>query len=273
MRHRSMLPKDLLPEQMHITFTERPFPQKQGSDWSIPPRVINDYDLFLCSSGSAVFRVKDTEYRLTKGEALLVPPDTVFSARHGGDGRFEAVAQHFTIDIVGRYDLFSLIRYEAHVRFDEAWPFVAEVLRFYVASWEPDGSMLSGHAHFLTLLTHFLERAYRGDRAEAGEQEMFIVDMAHVFQTRFASQDVMFQAMDRSPYSRDHTTRLFREHMGVTPKQYLIQTRMRAAREMLQQGCSVKEAAFATGHRDELYFSRLFKQKTGTAPSVYHAGV
>lgn len=269
----SVLLKDLLPEQIHITFTERPFPQKQGPDWSIDPRVINDYDLFVCSSGSALFRIKDTDYRLRRGEALLVPPHTVFSARYGSDGQFEAVAQHFTVDIVGRYDLFSLIRYEPHVRFDEAWDYVAETVRHYVRAWHQTESKLTGHAHFLTLLTHFLERAYRGDRSGDGEHEMFIVDMAHVLQTRFASQNAMEQAMSRSPFSRDYTTRLFREHMGLTPTQYLIQTRIRAARDFLQSGFSVKDAAFATGHKDELYFSRLFKQKTGTAPSAYRAGV
>ncbi|TVQ24591.1 MAG: AraC family transcriptional regulator [Spirochaetaceae bacterium] len=273
MRSDSMLLRDLLPDQMHVTFTERPIPQKQGTDWSIDPRVINDYDLFVCLSGSAVFRVQDAEYLLSRGEALLVPPYTIFSARHGGQGRFEAVAQHFTVDVLGRYDLFSLIRYERHVRFDRAWPYVAETVRLYIDSWQQDGTSLFGHAHFLTLLTQFLRKAYRGESADTAVHDMFIIEMAHLLQTRFASPDVMEEAISRSPYSRDYTTRLFREHTGVTPKQYLIQARIRAAREMLQQGSSVKDAAFATGHKDELYFSRLFRQKTGTPPSAYRSGV
>jgi AraC-like DNA-binding protein len=43
---------------------------------------------------------------------------------------------------------------------------------------------------------------------------------------------------------------------------------------MLTSGKTVKETALALGYTDLFYFSRLFKRKTGVAPSQYvHGGL
>jgi AraC-like DNA-binding protein len=62
--------------------------------------------------------------------------------------------------------------------------------------------------------------------------------------------------------------RAFREHLGLSPKQYLDKQRMNKAFELLADGgTSVKETAYACGFTDEKYFSRAFKKKYGYPPS------
>jgi AraC-like DNA-binding protein len=53
----------------------------------------------------------------------------------------------------------------------------------------------------------------------------------------------------------------------MTPHQYFISIKIGRAKEFLGRGLPVKEVAFRLGFKDEYYFSRLFKSKTGLSPS------
>ena len=60
----------------------------------------------------------------------------------------------------------------------------------------------------------------------------------------------------------------FKAYTGMTPYQYFIQLKINKAKEALNSSeHSVKEVAYSLGFEDPYYFSRLFKKKTGTAPS------
>ena len=62
--------------------------------------------------------------------------------------------------------------------------------------------------------------------------------------------------------------RVFLQHFGMSPKQYVIKLRMHKALQLLvENSLSVKEVAFACGFTDEKYFSRAFKEKYGYPPS------
>ena len=51
---------------------------------------------------------------------------------------------------------------------------------------------------------------------------------------------------------------------------YVITLRMNHARRLMTQtDLAVREIAEAVGYPDQLYFSRLFKKRTGFPPSTY----
>jgi len=62
----------------------------------------------------------------------------------------------------------------------------------------------------------------------------------------------------------------FRRFYGVSPKQYLLNMRTRAARDLLAATTlSVTEIAKRTGFRSLYYFSKAFKGATGQSPREY----
>ena len=72
---------------------------------------------------------------------------------------------------------------------------------------------------------------------------------------------------DRLSLSTVTLERLFRRHLGKSPKRYLYELRMDAARELLRDGnVSVQETAFKVGYEDPLAFSREFRKYTGISP-------
>lgn len=75
---------------------------------------------------------------------------------------------------------------------------------------------------------------------------------------------------ERALVSTSHFIRLFTQEMGVTPYQYLITTRLAAAKWLLlTTRQSVKEISFQTGFNDENAFCICFKKHEGLSPSSY----
>jgi len=61
--------------------------------------------------------------------------------------------------------------------------------------------------------------------------------------------------------------RLFKDHTGLPPHQYLLELRIRKARRLLTDTTlSVEAIADELGFDSSFYFSRCFKQRTGLAP-------
>lgn len=62
----------------------------------------------------------------------------------------------------------------------------------------------------------------------------------------------------------------FRQAVGMTPQQYIMQRRLQSARqELLNTDFSLQQIADHCGYDDPLYFSRLFTRHFGVAPSQY----
>lgn len=62
----------------------------------------------------------------------------------------------------------------------------------------------------------------------------------------------------------------FKSQMGMTPLQYVTSLRIRKACELLEStSYTVQEIGELTGYGNPLYFSRIFKEKTGSAPRKY----
>lgn len=70
--------------------------------------------------------------------------------------------------------------------------------------------------------------------------------------------------------SEYHFIRVFREAMGVTPRQYIIASRMNHARYLLKTtALPIGEIAGMVGYTSESMFTAAFRRTQGTTPSQY----
>lgn len=70
-----------------------------------------------------------------------------------------------------------------------------------------------------------------------------------------------------SPY---HLSRTFKNDVGVSPIQYLIQYRIEVAKKLLRTtNLSIAEIAYKIGYPNPNYFNLIFKKLTGTSPGKF----
>ena len=69
--------------------------------------------------------------------------------------------------------------------------------------------------------------------------------------------------------SKSNFFKMFKEELGISPNEFIIQERIKRAKEMLMHNNSVNEVAFSTGFSDTNYFIRVFKQMEGVTPKIF----
>ncbi|MFD2114202.1 helix-turn-helix domain-containing protein [Paenibacillus yanchengensis] len=71
---------------------------------------------------------------------------------------------------------------------------------------------------------------------------------------------------DRLFVNSSYLSRLFKQEMGVTFSMYVLDQKMTQAKELLQQGMKVYDAASRVGYRDVSYFTKAFRKYWGVTP-------
>ena len=74
---------------------------------------------------------------------------------------------------------------------------------------------------------------------------------------------------DRVGVSERHLRRVFEEGIGISPKDWLRQERMVAARSLLREGSPIKEVATDLGFTTAKMFSRDFQLFYGVKPTDF----
>lgn len=93
-------------------------------------------------------------------------------------------------------------------------------------------------------------------------------DIKHYIAAEFATPLSLARIAARYGYSEDYTIRLFREHYGITPYQYMLKKRLNRAEQLLRESTkSVESISREVGYNDFSTFYRDFKKKYGVAPS------
>ena len=69
---------------------------------------------------------------------------------------------------------------------------------------------------------------------------------------------------------RSYLSTLFSRHLGVSPREFIINYRMDKACELLKNPLlNIGDIARSVGYEDQLQFSKTFKKVKGTAPSHF----
>lgn len=75
---------------------------------------------------------------------------------------------------------------------------------------------------------------------------------------------------DSCKIHRNYLCKIFREHLGVSPQEFLITYRMNKAVQLLKTtSLSIKDIGNAVGYPNQLHFSRAFKNVYGVSPSQW----
>lgn len=88
---------------------------------------------------------------------------------------------------------------------------------------------------------------------------------------RHISEDLSIDAISEACYvSKYYLCRAFKKRIGLTIMEYILQTRLTMAKELLRkEAYSITQISDLCGFSSPSYFSRVFKEKTALSPSKY----
>ena len=221
------------------------------------PAVRPYYLLHYVLSGKGVFYARGQEYAVGAGEFFLICPEEVTTYEAdaqepweylwlGFDGELAAALKNLERP-VGKLPprIFEELLEAGEDDFSE-WEGAVEQ---YIAS--------ALHRILAELLSHRAARAHYARRAET------------YIRTRYMMNITVEEIADALSLDRRYLSRLFKKRYGVTMQEYLVNTRLSRAAELLHEGHSVTESAMLCGYADLSNFSKMFRRRFGVSPGAY----
>lgn len=148
--------------------------------------------------------------------------------------------------------------------------FFGHQLRLMYEKWKGPTplNLFYGKAAFYQLIYEVYEELEKG-RIRVFEPDL--IGMATRYMDQHYSDAISIQEVcDMLGMSYSHFHRRFTKQLGKSPQEYLIQTRLVAAIECLNnEEASVREIAEYCGFSDEYNFHRLFLKSIGMTPGAY----
>ncbi len=91
-------------------------------------------------------------------------------------------------------------------------------------------------------------------------------------ESNYAQDIQVSQIADTLGLNRSYFCRVFKQHMGMSPQEYIVSYRLEQAEKLLTgTKLSQKEIALRVGYPDVYALSRMFKRRYGIAPGKFRA--
>ncbi|MBO7170394.1 MAG: helix-turn-helix domain-containing protein [Clostridia bacterium] len=231
---------------------------------SYGPEIQNYYLFVLVNKGEASFFHKSGTIKLKAHDLLVMCP---------GEKIHYVAHTPWSIQWVGLYGQ-TVDSYMDRLGINGDRPIVHiqkyyELEKILSALYETMGERYE-HAKCaqLSLIYQFfgilLQNSKQSITADAAESVRKMIDFN--FNQRISMEEIASSLF----ITPEHLARRFARRYGISPKAYLLEKRIAAAQRLLcETDASILEVANSVGYDDQLYFSRIFKKKTGLSPLAY----
>ncbi|MBQ8894347.1 MAG: AraC family transcriptional regulator [Clostridia bacterium] len=226
------------------------------------PKGFPDYQIIYIRKGLGHFYFETGEQRVTAGHAVLFLPHQPQIYRYFREDRPEVYWLHF-----GGTETAALLR-ELGLGEKQVLPLTAEGDLPRLAA-ELIIELQLQRPGFRTacrgLLLGILTRVSRSAESQTAIRQVCLAMAADY------AKPITNEALAREcGMSLSTFAHLFKQETGVSPREYLLQQRLSAARFLLENSYQpIGQVAAAVGFRDALYFSKFFHTRTGMSPTEY----
>ncbi len=293
------LDNDLLPQITHMGRNVT----KTG--WKHVQRVCGDYVLYLVNDGKMYISENGREYILERGDVLLLEPDKSHTGfkEHFCDYYFIHIRpQVFTVFDCSEINHIERIITENRSEFykcsamsDELYKktklFIPKDIKindtnvFTELTTKADEAItsiyhMSQHcklicsSKFIEILA-ILSDYFTAERLNLRDDTVVklskkveeVIELIHREYPKRLTGEAISESLNQN---YDYLNRIFKRQIGITIFEYLNNTRIDKAKELLVKGnLKSSEIAVSVGFCDEYRFCKVFKQKVGLSPKKY----
>ncbi|MCU6794667.1 AraC family transcriptional regulator [Paenibacillus sp. WQ 127069] len=239
----------------------------------VGPQVLDYYLVHYVVSGEGTFRCMGQDYHLERGGSFFIFPGELVSYESDelnpwsyrwvgfkGNRADEylhmlGLSQHRPVNMTKQHRKLNALFHQLDHKLQARLP----------------NSDLQSQGYLRLILAEYAQSHHETNvpKEEAsGIQQQ--IEQAIRWLTLQHNQPISIEQMAQSlGYHRTHLSKMFKQHTGMSPMNFLLKIRMERARLLLQDTLTVEQVASSVGFGDALYFSKQFKKWFGRSPSEY----
>lgn len=229
--------------------------------------------VFYHDEDGITLEVGDESFPAPAERYQIVPGWMSFTGR--GKGAINQYSVRFDIPVLSPYDIERL--FPQPVLIPESEPYLSLGSLWRQAMDSSNQSQLSintqTHSFVQGLSAHLvstLDAASVQILSERLQPDSRVTKVISEIEANLGSDLTLALLAEKANLSRDHLIRLFRRKLGLTPKQYILDLRIKKAARLLNSTrYSIEQIAEELGFSDRYHFTRAFNQSMGINPGEY----
>lgn len=231
-------------------------------------------EVYLFLNGRASFRIEGSEYRLERGDLLIMRPAEAHCIQVQPDHPYERLSMHFEPGLFDRIDpeqkLLQVFMDREAGRFNRfaAAEFQDQNYRVMLTRlMEPERQQRLDIIAVLLELLNQLYRLYqqRGESEPAAESSPLFQVIRHI--NEHLSEPLSLDSLCEQFYlSKPQLCRSFKRTTGASVGEYINAKRLLQAQSMLRAGSPPTQVCTACGFNDYSAFYRAYRKHFGVSP-------
>lgn len=239
------------------------------------PLHMHDYFVIcLIEEGMQKFIHRKINYLTPPGGLIILNPEDAHTGEPADEYGFEYRALYPTVahmqeaihELTGKW---QNPPYFSRVRIDDAE--LSAAVRALHVSLITETLPIERETLFLTVITKLVTQyAHQHLTPLAPKKERAAINKACCFIHDHVSKGITLTGLaNHVGLSRYYFLRVFREEMGMPPYTYLESVRISRAKQLLEKGATLTDAAMELGFSDQSHFTNCFKRFIGITPGQY----
>lgn len=234
--------------------------------WSIGDTIISFVDITYVVNGQAEYTINGSKYIVSSGDLICIPSGSQRSAVSCPEALMECYSINGIVrDINGKNFTLPLpLIYNIGLHKD-----IIALYNDLSSVWRlrDPGYQLKARALYMMILQRYFQLiVYHKDTSIIDKR---IKKVLHYMSNHY-NEPITVRQMAASIHLSDmYFGNLFKQETGMSFRKFLTMIRMNRAEDMLYSGeYKISEIADACGFSDVFYFSKIFKESRGYAPST-----
>ena len=239
------------------------------------------YRLTLILKGRMNIHIDAMDFPLSRGSLILLRPEAFHRMRYNGECQ-ERVVVSFSRNWLETHSSDKTALLNCFYRMppeepDLVWLDEQQIGEFMILARRlqndlkgknfGDDILADCHGAELVLLT---DRMLQNKRLRPENRLPQLVQEVLAYVQEHIHEPIHVEELAASMYhNRSHVSRVFKEHMGVSLQQYIIDQRLNIVMRILREGGSLTEAAESAGFANYANFIRTFTKHIGISPGKY----
>ena len=223
--------------------------------------------MIITLTGFARFMINDRSYELKTGNVLHVGPGNVLSKKRLSETNYSYLLIHYRIlNKVQEESPFYINNYLMEI---ENRKKILQCALELADNFNSNNlyKKLKGKSLFLSLIVELIHTIKNNSQQHP---TVNLEKIKSYIQQHYAEAISITDIANNFGIKRRYLTSVFQRYIGISPIEYLTACRIHKAQELLSfTEKQILEISNSVGYADNLYFSRVFKKKTGMSPTEY----